>query len=224
MILGPAPQAGPGEAVLALLTWGRRPGCRGGRGEARSRPRAGVLVYARRERGRECDASSLRARGRHPPGRAAWAPAVGRVGLGPALLSLFPHLFLLHGAGCLSVHGAAGAAGRGHSCARVGLATGALERGGLPSSARCHLRGALPPLGCRALSASPCSTSAGGGPPPGGCSEQQHPRPELVPQLRSALRMTAARSWLPRTAPAPANGNSVIRGTCGRHLLGVMCW
>ena len=44
MILGPAPQAGPGEAVLALLTWSRRPGCRGGRGEARSRPRAGVLA------------------------------------------------------------------------------------------------------------------------------------------------------------------------------------
>lgn len=106
-MLGTAPQAEPrgGSADPPDLgAGGRAAGGWGGCGEVRSCPEGlHASVCPERARGRECDASILPARGRHPPGRAAWAPAVGRVGLGPALLSLFPRLFLLHGAGCLFV-------------------------------------------------------------------------------------------------------------------------
>lgn len=67
-----------------------------------------------------------------PPQTGSLGPRSGEGGLGPAPLSLFPYLVLLHGVGCLlvSAHGAAGAAGGGHPCAHVGLTIGALEMGG----------------------------------------------------------------------------------------------
>lgn len=139
-----------------------------------------------------------------PSPQAAWAPAVGRVGLGRALLSLFPRPFLLHGAGCLpvSAHGAAGAAGRGHLCARVGLVTGALERGGLPSSALCRLGGTSLPSGVVPCWASPCSTSTGGGPRLAAALSSSTHSPRAGAATRERAPHNGGSSVAPPTAPA----------------------
>lgn len=170
--------------MQTLLTW-RAGGRAAGGGEAgvRSCPKGSHASECREWAGAGIVMPpSSWPEGAIPPQTGSLGPRSGEGGLGPAPLSLFPYLVLLHGVGCLlvSAHGAAGAAGGGHPCAHVGLTIGALEMGGGGGWRRCRpapavVSGRPPsPRLSGPYRASPCSTSAGGGPLPGSCLEQRH--------------------------------------------------